>query len=549
MLRIIFLTFLTINIVLALDGPNTCIEEKEVPVIVKVPAKVPQETKTFKWCISKFPPRCEVTKIVYVEGYREEIHYEKNRTRVCCKGYAEARNKCIPVCSSPCLHGRCISPEKCDCEPGWAGINCDIKHTCPKGKKGKNCDQPCLCQNDAGCDAISGECICRPGWTGVDCSEKCPRRFHGFRCLDECKCFNDGDCDPVNGRCKCKPGWKGQYCQIECSGNDDECVQGCYCDHGGYCNSTTGLCKCPPGYTGDYCSDQCPYGTYGLNCAHRCACNYSDPSSEEHVVCDHISGCKVWSSASLKILDTNESAILSGANPTSSTTLILLIGMIIIVLLISGFLILKYRRELRLLNSELAFVTYISRKESNDRFDNPLYSYQATDYKPPLSPSGQSPPLPPPQASSSSPSSASFLSTKAALLSGFKRDPELVSSSSSCKATNDKFSGLPNDFLKPFNSPTSCYEDLKTSKREYNSNIYEDGDNHCGSKFLSPSSTITPPSPTPTTTTLAKEPVYAEIPGSRSFNCSDNSDDEDLKENQYDVPRPINSPNKLDNLK
>ena len=498
MLRLLCFICLLVNITVALDGPNTCIEEHEVPVVVKIPAKVPQEVTTYKWC-AKFPPRCKTTKIVVVDGYKEEIHYEKNRTRVCCKGYAEARNKCVPVCSNACLHGRCISPEKCDCEPGYSGQNCDSKHTCPKGKKGKNCDQPCSCKNDARCDAVSGECICRPGWTGQDCTDPCPPGYHGFRCLDECRCSNNADCDPVNGRCKCKPGWKGQHCEIECTEAENGCIQGCYCDHGGYCNLTTGLCRCPPGYTGDYCSDACPYGTYGLNCAQRCNCNSGNESEpDSHVVCDHIAGCKVWSSSPLKIVESEPNG------NHASATLILLIGMIIIVLIISGFLILKYRRELRLLNSELAFVTYISRKESNDRFDNPLYSYQATtpDCKPPLN-NSVSPPAPPPQASSS---------TKASLFSGFKRNFE----TNICKGSQDKSSGLPSDFLKPNLNVTSCYDDLKTTKREYNSNIYEENDN-CGTR----------------SSTLTKEPVYAEIPG------SDNKDD--LKESPYDSPRPIDS--------
>ena len=45
----------------------------------------------------------------------------------CCTGYASnmAESECIPVCSNPCIHGVCSAPDKCKCESGFYGEQCD----------------------------------------------------------------------------------------------------------------------------------------------------------------------------------------------------------------------------------------------------------------------------------------------------------------------------------------------------------------------------------------------------------------------------------------
>lgn len=77
----------------------------------------------------------------------------------CRRGYQLQNDQCAPICQRcvylivfftvyqhfhifpfmcrGCLHGRCVGPETCACEPGWtldtSGIRCEAK-----------CDQPCL---------------------------------------------------------------------------------------------------------------------------------------------------------------------------------------------------------------------------------------------------------------------------------------------------------------------------------------------------------------------------------------------------------------------
>lgn len=28
------------------------------------------------------------------------------------------------LCTEECVHGRCVSPDTCQCEPGWGGLDC-----------------------------------------------------------------------------------------------------------------------------------------------------------------------------------------------------------------------------------------------------------------------------------------------------------------------------------------------------------------------------------------------------------------------------------------
>lgn len=37
----------------------------------------------------------------------------------------ETSLSCLPaLCTEECVHGRCVSPDTCQCEPGWGGLDC-----------------------------------------------------------------------------------------------------------------------------------------------------------------------------------------------------------------------------------------------------------------------------------------------------------------------------------------------------------------------------------------------------------------------------------------
>ncbi|XP_004605400.2 cubilin [Sorex araneus] len=94
----------------------------------------------------------------------------------------------------------------CTCLPGYTGHGYG-----PKGcqKLSDLClSRPCL--NGHCTETVSGYlCNCEPGWAGVNCTEN----------INECAsnpCLNGGTCvDGINGfSCECTPFWTGTFCQI-----------------------------------------------------------------------------------------------------------------------------------------------------------------------------------------------------------------------------------------------------------------------------------------------------------------------------------------------
>ena len=55
-----------------------------------------------------------------------QVIIKKSPIDVCCDGYVASNRKCKPVCTSDCIHGTCIEPDKCKCEPGYGGPTCSI---------------------------------------------------------------------------------------------------------------------------------------------------------------------------------------------------------------------------------------------------------------------------------------------------------------------------------------------------------------------------------------------------------------------------------------
>jgi hypothetical protein len=143
----------------------------------------------------------------------------------------------LEVCSG---YGTCVGIDKCTCNSGWSGMNCEI--TSCFGTSSKNtsvcsgrgsCISPevCQCQNDyygISCDSFycsdlrndnktacskRGQCVgpnnctCDSGYQGIDCNEwACfttamnhPTVCSGYgKCvqLDKCECFGSGGIGP-----------------------------------------------------------------------------------------------------------------------------------------------------------------------------------------------------------------------------------------------------------------------------------------------------------------------------------------------------------------
>ena len=84
-----------------------------------------------------------------------------------------------------CLHGSCVSPLDCLCEPGWRGELCDIA-VCAPG-----------CSAEHGTCSRPGECICRLGWAGQTCNSP----------VCSPQCMNGGAC-AAPGVCDCPAGFQ-----------------------------------------------------------------------------------------------------------------------------------------------------------------------------------------------------------------------------------------------------------------------------------------------------------------------------------------------------
>lgn len=185
----------------------------------------PYQIRDYVWCLN-IPPRCSKFRIEFKTVTKIETHTKLKPKEECCEGYFRNNNesRCLPVCNSKCLNGKCIAPETCECREGFGGPSCDISKIyleesvfsskiyvilgCKSGYWGVTCSNKCSCQNGGKCDLYDGTCFCKKGWTGKFCNEKCRYNTFGQNCTEKCKCIN-GDCDPVSGECYCSSGWTG----------------------------------------------------------------------------------------------------------------------------------------------------------------------------------------------------------------------------------------------------------------------------------------------------------------------------------------------------
>ncbi|KAM9390685.1 uncharacterized protein ACWYII_034549 isoform 1-T1 [Salvelinus alpinus] len=142
-----------------------------------------------------------------------------------------------------CVHARScrnlIGGYLCDCLPGWAVPNCDVRNSSCQG----------LCLNGGHCeDSVSGShCLCVPGFSGKHCQT-------GPSPCDSTPCQHGGQCVDKEGRaelCSCPMGYSGTYCEMVVDlCNPNPCQQGVPCQSadGGY------TCACPEGYYGNECT-------------------------------------------------------------------------------------------------------------------------------------------------------------------------------------------------------------------------------------------------------------------------------------------------------
>ncbi|KAI1235257.1 Multiple epidermal growth factor-like domains protein 11, partial [Lamprotornis superbus] len=125
-LRGLILTFLlTTTLSLNPDDPNVCSHWESYAVTVQESYAHPFDQIYYTRCtdiLNWF--KCTRHRISYKTAYRRGLRTMYRRRSQCCPGYYESGDYCIPLCTEECVHGRCVSPDTCHCEPGWGGTDC-----------------------------------------------------------------------------------------------------------------------------------------------------------------------------------------------------------------------------------------------------------------------------------------------------------------------------------------------------------------------------------------------------------------------------------------
>ncbi|KAM9216303.1 LOW QUALITY PROTEIN: von Willebrand factor D and EGF domain-containing protein [Dugong dugon] len=194
------------------------------------------------------------------------------------------------ICNRHCENGgECLTPDVCQCKPGWYGPTCSTALCDPVCLNGGSCNKPntCLypngffgeqCQNaichppckNGGHCMRSNVCTCREGYAGRRCQKSicdpmcmnggkyvgpnicsCPSGWKGKRCNTPIcfqKCKNGGKCIAPS-TCHCPATWEGMQCQIP--------ICNPKCLYEGRCIFPN-VCSCRTGYSGVRCEKKIP---------------------------------------------------------------------------------------------------------------------------------------------------------------------------------------------------------------------------------------------------------------------------------------------------
>lgn len=173
----------------------------------------------------------------------------------CNPGYRRLSEGCEPICSS-CEHGKCVAPGQCECKSGWNKECGSCQPVCSGCEHGR-CKAPGQCECDAGYKAENGKCepyclncdngnciapdvcACDPGWyfneASTECLAHCDVACGNGSCVahNDCKCYSgyqlkaqDGNDSYYNEAPRCVP---------VCSNCDWLCI-------------APNVCKCEPQY-------------------------------------------------------------------------------------------------------------------------------------------------------------------------------------------------------------------------------------------------------------------------------------------------------------
>ncbi|KAK5878489.1 hypothetical protein CesoFtcFv8_023889 [Champsocephalus esox] len=110
---------------LNLEDPNVCSHWESYSVTVQESYAHPFDQIYYTSCsdiLNWF--KCTRHRVSYRTANRRATKTMYRRKSQCCPGFNENGEICAPHCAESCVHGRCIAPNTCQCEPGWGGSNC-----------------------------------------------------------------------------------------------------------------------------------------------------------------------------------------------------------------------------------------------------------------------------------------------------------------------------------------------------------------------------------------------------------------------------------------
>ncbi|NXC55696.1 PEAR1 protein, partial [Aleadryas rufinucha] len=286
--------------------PNVCSYWESFTAPVKESYTKPHVVSSSEPCPGGLglPLPCPQQRVVYRTEYRQAVRTDYRRRYQCCQGYYESRDSCIPHCSHECVHGRCVAPELCQCEPGWRGPSCssgeDWGNWGELGTAGAGHPQPGVADGAVGVPrelghprgghpgtghrdgrgyvgmwhmgtrppqpaAARARSLCRPGtpsFPNVACNELDGLSW-GLGATPGATSALSPPCPPCRCQERCPEGRYGQDCQESCD-----------CANGGQCFHVDGGCLCEAGFQGSRCEERhCLPGLYGLHCQSRCLCH------------------------------------------------------------------------------------------------------------------------------------------------------------------------------------------------------------------------------------------------------------------------------------
>lgn len=194
-----------------------------------------------------------------------------------------------------------MSPVVCN----LSSLPCNIAEACPEGLFGAGCEEHCDCGDNVSCHHVTGACDCPRGWRGRRCEKgesipasaqlaalgrgdrgssqslgrretllsiSCGKRFCGAdslpgkRLLGCCKTCCPGPWALVPFGCQSGDFHLLPCCPTACLPGSfgRDCASRCACPLGVPCHHVSGRCGCPPGFTGSGCETRMKEGVIPL---------------------------------------------------------------------------------------------------------------------------------------------------------------------------------------------------------------------------------------------------------------------------------------------